>query len=155
MALLISLSGGFGLLGGCATQTPIMHSGTSASQPVEDELFQALGGLEGIENIADQFLYRLADNDKVVHFWRNSNIERFRTQFVSHLCDLSGGPCVYEGDTMEAVHRGMDIRQSHFNSVAETLVLAMEDLHVPTAAINGLIARLAPLHDAVRSQLEN
>lgn len=143
------------LFSGCASYQKSETTVDGAVSQADDGLYRALGGLEGIEGIADQFLFRLSGNDKIVHFWQNTNIERFRTQFVSHLCELSGGPCRYEGDSMADVHRGMDIRQSHFNSVAETLALAMEDQGIPTAAVNALLARLAPLHDAVRNQTDH
>jgi hemoglobin len=116
-----------------------------------DSLYADLGGEAGITDIVDQFLYRLASNEKVVHFFQNSNIDRFRTQIISHLSHISGGPFEYTGDTMRDAHAGMVINQSHFNSVAETLLLSMEDLGYPSSIGNRLVARLAGLEGEVRN----
>lgn len=126
---------GFILLGGCGHIAPR-----------EEALFRDLGGRPGIERITDAFLFELADNRDVLPLFRNTNIQRFREQFSLQLCAISGGGCVYEGDSMIDTHRGMNISRAQFNSVVTDLVDAMDKTAVPVSAQNALLQRLAPLY---------
>lgn len=120
--------------------------------PSERSLYARLGGEAGIEAIVDRFLYHLADNERSLPLFRNTDIERFREKFIEHLCELSDGPCEYSGDSMAATHRGMDITRAQFNSIVETLQRALEDTRTPTGAGNALLARLAALYPEVAGQ---
>ena len=128
-----------GLLSACAT-----------TREDDDSLYLALGAKPGIEALTDRFLFHLAANERALPLFLNTDIERFRDQFSTQLCDLAGGPCTYRGDSMAATHRGMDIDRAQFNSVVEDLISAMEDRDVPVTAQNGLLQRLAPLYGQIR-----
>lgn len=123
----------------------------ACSTPREDDgsLYTALGERAGITALTDRFLYHLADNERALPLFLNTDIERFRKQFSAQLCDVAGGSCSYEGDSMAATHRGMDIDRAQFNSVVEDLISAMEDREIPVAAQNGLLQRLAPLYGEI------
>ncbi|WP_439101212.1 group I truncated hemoglobin [Congregibacter sp.] len=118
-------------------------------EPEPDALYRELGQQQGIEAIVDEFLYALADNERSLPLFANTNIERFRTQFALQLCAVSGGPCQYEGDSMEATHRGMNIDRAQFNTVVSDLIQAMEARDVPTGTQNALLARLAPMYSEI------
>jgi len=62
---------------------------------------------------------------------------------------VSKGPWEYTGDTMEAVHAGMQIDKSQFNRVVELLQNAMTSQGVSYADQNRLIQRLAPMRPAI------
>ena len=72
------------------------------------------------------------------------NITRFKRVFADYICQTADGPCRYTGDSMEEVHRGMNINEAMFNAVVEDLITAMNRQHVPVRVQNRLIARLAP-----------
>lgn len=120
-----------------------------ASQSSGDDLYRELGGTEGITNIADNFLYHIGEDDRVIGFFAESDVERFHSKMIEHICDVSGGPCEYQGDPMREVHAGMDIRETHFNAIVEDLIKAMEDEHVPTRAQNRLLNRFAAMHGEI------
>lgn len=46
--------------------------------------------------------------------------------FWTHLCEVAGGPCTYEGDDMVSTHVGMKISEAHFNRVVDLLIAAMD-----------------------------
>lgn len=116
------------------------------SSPPRDALYYQLGEMPGITTVADNFLYHLGRDDRVVGFFAESDIDRFHEKVIEHICELSGGPCEYTGDPMLETHRGMGINDTHFNAVVEALILAMEDAGLNTTTQNRLLAVLAPLH---------
>lgn len=114
-----------------------------------DRLYDELGGADGVAALVDQFLENLADDARINHFFAETNLERFRTKLIEHLCLVAGGPCTYSGDSMHQVHAGLGIGEAAFNAVVEDLVEAMEHRDIETGTQNRLLARLAPMHDDI------
>lgn len=116
-------------------------------------LYVQLGGVEGIERLADRFVRELAADSEVRSHFEGIDARRFRAQVAAHLCEVADGPCSYAGDSMLEVHRGMEIDQRAFNATVESLIRAMESLRLPVPAQNRLLARLAPMRaDIVTSE---
>ena len=124
-------------------------AGCAHSFVAEDNFYDELGALQGIGNIVDHLLFEIADNEKIVHHFEDTNIDRFREKFIEQICNLSGGPCEYTGDSMSESHGGMDITEAQFNSLVEDLIRAMETLDVPVAAQNRLLAKLVPMYNDI------
>lgn len=112
-------------------------------------LYQQLGGEAGVVAIVDQFLSNLADDQRINHFFVDTNLKRFRERLIEQFCSLSGGPCTYTGDSMQQSHAGMGVGHAHFNALVEDLIEAMEQCKVATGAQNRLLALLAPMHKDV------
>jgi hemoglobin len=119
--------------------------------PTSDRLYRALGETAGITVIVDKFLYRLADDTRIAHFFGDTNIKRFRRLLIEQFCVESGGPCTYTGDSMQIAHTHMHLTDADFNALVEDLVAGMEDAHVPVGAQNGLLAHLAPMYHDIMS----
>jgi len=94
-------------------------------------------------------LVKLGRDPTVRPFFLHSNLELFHEKFTNHLCQIAGGPCEYEGDSMVHVHIGMDINEAEFNRVVEIPIDAMEAEDVPQGLQNRLLARLAPLREDI------
>ncbi|MEA2117309.1 group 1 truncated hemoglobin [Halovibrio sp. HP20-50] len=128
-------------LAGCAHQT------TSAP------LYERLGGKASIDAVVENLLYRIADDPDVVVFFANTNIDLFAESLASQLCDVSGGPCRYEGPPMDRAHQHMGLTDVHFNRVVEHLDAAMQEEGIALGARNELLGRLAPMYsDIMRLQ---
>jgi hemoglobin len=108
-------------------------------------LYDQFGGTAGLQALVDDLLQRFADDEQIAPVFAHTNIARFRSLFVEHLCDVVDGPCTYSGDDMQEVHRGLSIDEAQFNAVVEHLIDAMQARHIPRTAQNQLIARLAPM----------
>lgn len=121
------------LLLGCA-QTP------------SQSLYQQLGEKQGIEALAEQFLYEIAEREAIAKHFENSDLDRFLNKLTEQLCQLSSGPCTYSGDSMQDVHAGMNITHAEFNQTVEALIAAMDNLDLPTTTQNRVLALLAPMH---------
>ena len=124
----------------------LLSTACATTAPKNDNLYQELGGKSGIAAIVEEFLNKLADDQRIVHYFKNTNIKRFRKKLIEQFCVESGGPCQYTGDSMQQVHAGMHLKEMDFNALVEDLTDAMDKLKVPTTAQNKLLARLAPMH---------
>ncbi|XOZ32909.1 group I truncated hemoglobin [Halomonadaceae bacterium KBTZ08] len=124
------------------------------SLPLQAEkatLYNALGKRAGIETLVTGLLERIAKDRRLAPQFRGIDVRRFHHNLTDQLCELSGGPCTYEGKTMRSAHAGMAITETEFNALAEQLILIMEKQGIPTWAQNRLLARLVPLHDHIVS----
>jgi hemoglobin len=126
--LLLSL----GLLVGCANKP-------------KPSLYQQLGEKAGIERLIDSFIYQIGNDEQVFHYFEHTNITHFRQGFITHMCALVAGPCEYSGDSMVAIHTGMNITEKDFNHVVDLLVNAMNEQNIPLTTQNKILYRLAPL----------
>lgn len=121
-------------IGGCAS----LQSNRNTT------LYEALGSMDGIDKLVHEMLINFAGDSRIVERFRDVNIGRFKAGFVTYICDISGGPCQYAGESMRVIHAGHNYTQTEFNAVVESLVSAMEKQKLPVATQNRLLVLLAP-----------
>ncbi len=129
MTILLSLL----LLGGC-------------SQSNRPSLYQQLGGEAGIAAITDGLLHEIEHDQRIVHHFADTDIARFRRLLAEQLCELSGGPCVYSGGTMQQSHTGFNISLADYDALVEGLIKVMQQQNISISAQNQLLALLAPMY---------
>lgn len=108
-------------------------------------LYDELGGMPVIEKITDNFINEISFDQQIAAHFKETKIERFREKLIEQLCNVSGGPCKYTGDSMLDVHQKMNITEGEFNRTVDLLINAMNQAGVAHRTQNKLIARLAPM----------
>jgi hemoglobin len=108
-------------------------------------LYQRLGGKDGVANIANTLIDRVAADPSLKRSFEGSNLGRIKNLLAEQICDLSGGPCHYSGDSMKEVHAGHQISQAEFYGMVATLREVLKADHVSQGASNELVALLAPM----------
>jgi len=112
-------------------------------------LYDRLGGYEVIERfVGDGVDYVLAD-ERINDLFEGVDAENLKFQLSEQICDLSGGPCIYDGMSMEESHFGLDITEAEFNALVEDFQRAMRDNDIPYGLENQVIALLAPMKPAI------
>ena len=122
---------------------------THQSATQSTTLYERLGGQDTIDTVVENLLYRIADDPEVVVFFANTNIDLFAESLASQLCDVSDGPCRYEGPPMDRAHQHMGLTDVHFNRLVEHLDAAMQEEGIALGARNELLGRLAPMYAGV------
>lgn len=125
---------------------PAMAAPTSAKRVAMPGLYQALGEKPGISRLMDDFVARLFKDPRIGDQFKETKPEALQESLTEQICQLSGGPCVYEGTDMQSVHADMDINKGHFNALVEVLQVAMDAQSIPFVQQNRLLALLAPMH---------
>lgn len=128
-SLLVTLI--LGLFSACATQ--------------QVSLYEQIGGETKVAQISDYFIEEIQYDRRILSFFLDSDIDRFREKLSEHICVHIGGPCSYTGDDMVKVHTGMNITEADFNRVVELLINAMNRAEVPHRLQNQVLARFAPM----------
>jgi len=116
---------------------------------LDDSTFQGLGGKSGIKNIVATFVPMILADPRIKESFKDSDIKNLTMRLEEQFCELSGGPCKYQGKDMVDIHDGLNITNAQFNALAEDLQLAMEKVGVPSRVQNKLVAKLAPMQRGI------
>lgn len=115
----------------------------------DDALYRAWGGKEGIRAVMDDFVPRLKGDPRIGSFFKDTNPKHLASQLTEQLCQLAGGPCVYEGPDMKSAHEEMGVRRADFHALVEVLQQSMAAKGIAFADQNRMLALLAPMHREV------
>ncbi len=116
-----------------------------AVRAADASLYDALGGQAGIESLVDVYVERLATSPASARSFEGSNRPRIKQHLAAQLCQLAGGPCRYESDSMVLVHANLGITEREFFAGVESLRRLLRERGVPLGATNRLLALLAPM----------
>lgn len=125
-------------------QTAAMPTVSPTTAPVG--LYAALGEKAGIVRLVDDFVERLVHHPRIGNQFKDTKPAALKESLVEQFCQISAGPCVYEGSSMKEVHADMDITKGDFNALVEALQAAMDAQGIAFAQQNRLLALLAPMH---------
>jgi hemoglobin len=118
----------------------------------DDALYRALGELPGIQSLIGVFIVQIVSDPRLLPFFRNAKPEHINKQLVSQVCELTGGPCVYQGPDMATAHENFTITAADFNALVEALQRAMDQRGIALSTQKRLLALLAPMsQDIVNS----
>jgi hemoglobin len=120
-------------------------SKTKAATPGSKELYDRLGGQAAIVAVVDDFIGRVAADDRIKIRFSNTDIPRLKSLLVEFVCLATGGPCHYSGQDMETSHAGMELVDEEFNALVEDLAATLDKFKVPAKEKNELLGALGPL----------
>jgi len=126
--------------------TPPTAALSASPASVDSALYRSLGEKAGISRLMDDFVNRLAADPRLSEAFRESNLPHLKEQLTEQICQVAGGPCVYQGVDMRTAHEDMNIRRAQFNALVEDLQQAMDQEGIPFRQQNRLLAILAPMY---------
>jgi hemoglobin len=148
MRLLLTFSSFVVLTSSCAT-TAAPHEAVGAKPAEAAKLYQRLGGQPAVEAVVDDFVGRLAKDERVNATFAGSHVPRLRKRLVELVCFATGGPCTYSGRDMKTVHTGMNITHASFDIVVGHLVATLERFKVPAGEKSELLGLLGPMRSDI------
>jgi hemoglobin len=108
-------------------------------------LYERLGGQSGVAAISDMLIDRVSADARLGRSFKDADLGRIKRLLAEQLCDLSGGPCHYTGDSMKEVHAGHHISEAEFYGMVDALRTILKERGVGIAATNQLLRLLAPM----------
>ncbi len=115
----------------------------------EDSLYQQLGGKAAIDAAVEAFYVKVLADDRVKHFFDDVSMEKQRRKQKEFLSAALGGPLPWTGKDMRKAHADMNLKEEHFNAIAENLVATLKDLKISDELIGKVIAVVATTKDDV------
>jgi len=131
---------------GCNTMESTSGSGMYKSTAIADKpLYDRLGGKPAIAAVVDDFVGRVAADNRINGKFANTDIPRLKMLLVEQICQASGGPCTYSGRSMKATHAGMGVSSSDFDALVGDLVATLNKFKVPEREKSELLGALGPM----------
>ena len=121
----------------------LLCAGLAAAAP--SPLYDRLGGETGVAAIAGALIDRVSTDPVLGRSFKDANLDRIKTLLAEQICELSGGPCRYSGDSMRQVHAGHHISEAEFYGMVADLRVVLKERHVSQGATNELLRLLAPM----------
>jgi len=141
-------------VGGILMIAAILVSVSSASllgqSMKEKSLYDRLGGKKAIAAVVDEFVGRVAADNRINAFFGATasdpaRLKTFKGNLVDQICQASGGPCKYKGKDMKKAHMGMGVSGADFNALVEDLVGALDKFKVGAHEKDQLLGALGPM----------
>ncbi len=109
-----------------------------------NSLFERIGGMPVLTKMVDEFIDEVAVSARTKRSFDGIKLKVLKESVVSQLCKLTGGPCVYEGETMLNSHRDAKITEAEFDAFVDMFRNTLNK-HVATREKNELLKILAPM----------
>lgn len=89
-------------------------------------LYERLGGEESIVNISNDLVDLHCKNPLIQARFVNSDNAKLKKMVADFFITGSGGPAIYEGEGMLAVHKGMNISDNEYMSAVDDVMKALD-----------------------------
>lgn len=93
---------------------------------MSSSLYERLGGSDKITQISIDIVDLHLENTTVANRFVNSDIDKLKKTVAEFFITGTGGPNLYKGADMRAVHRGMNISAIEFVAVLDDALEAMQ-----------------------------
>src|SRR5579864_3984009 len=96
-------------------------------------LYKRLGGYDAIAAVTDDFIARIATDQKLSKFFVNLSDHskaRVRQHVVDLMCATTGGPCVYLGLDMKTAHKGLNITEAEWQAALDDFTTTLDKFGV-------------------------
>ena len=93
---------------------------------MSESLYERLGGTEGITQIARDLVDNHAKNPETAKRFADSDLDQVKLVAAEFFITGSGGPNVYKGKDMVAVHKAMNISNNEFIAVLDDAMAALD-----------------------------
>lgn len=109
-----------------------------------NSLFNRIGGMPALTKFVDEFIDEVATSPRTKRSFEGIKLKALKESVVAQLCKLTGGPCIYEGETMLNAHRDAKISEAEFDAFVDMFRNTLNK-YLPTAEKNELLKLLAPM----------
>ncbi|ABD11943.1 group 1 truncated hemoglobin [Frankia sp. CcI156] len=112
-------------------------------------IYDTIGGATAVQAAVDDFYVRVTADPVLAPLFANRDLPRLKEHQRAFIAAVIGGPEVYRGRDMAAVHATLGLTDAHFDAVVDHLLAALTGLGVPTETTGQIGAALAPLRSDV------
>jgi hemoglobin len=111
----------------------------------KEPLFFRMGGEAKLKPAMDELVEIMLEDERINFAFAQTELSKFKHLLYTQLCELAGGPCIYDGRDMRTAHAKLPISNAQFNALTEDLYIAFDRVGVSYALQNEMIALLAPM----------
>jgi hemoglobin len=115
-------------------------------------LYDRLGGKPAIQAVVDDFIGNVAADARINQRFAGADIPKLKSRLVDQICEASGGPCKYTGQSMKVAHAGMKITDAEFGALVQDLVKSLAKFKVAAREQQELLGALGGMKGDIVGQ---
>lgn len=123
-----------------------MAACTSTPRGHHAKLYDRLGQQAGIDRVTSRVIDRIAQDPRTKRSFKDVKLSTLKNSIAQYLCNISDGPCTYEGANMADAHSQTNNTATEFDVMVQVLREELDADGVPQGAKNELLKRLAPTY---------
>lgn len=119
-----------------------------STQPQPPSLYTRLGGDKAIVAVVQDLSIRLVNDPRVKKYFvqtSGNQLRLFKQRLYERICIRSGGPCMYQNETVALSTEGMKISDKEFSALLEDLSITMNKLNIGQMEQREIMTILTPL----------
>lgn len=106
-------------------------------------LYDRLGGHDGIRAVVDDFYTRLRADEELGPFFRNADMEKLRRTQTDFLCEAAGGPEIYDADPVREAHLHVPFTPALLERATELLYDSLAEFDVADEDADAVVQAVA------------
>ena len=115
------------------------------------ELYDRLGGRDGIRAVVDVFYDRLLADDELGPFFADANVEMLRRTQTDFLCEAAGGPETYDAQPVREAHLTVPFEPVHIERAVDLLYQSLAEFDVPEEDAEKVVGAVAAYEEELLS----
>jgi len=112
-------------------------------------LYQQIGGKAALSAAVDLFYVKVLADERVNHFFEDVNMKAQQEKQKAFLAAALGAPTPWTGKDIRKAHANLDLRESDFAAIAETLEATLTKLKLSEELIGRIMAIVASTRNDV------
>ena len=120
----------------------------------DKNLYELLGGADGVDLAVENFYRKVLVDERVNHFFEDVDMDQQIAKQKGFLTMVFGGPNHYTGRDMRKGHAHLierGLNDTHVDVILELLGQTLQEMHVP----QNLIDQVSQIAESVRSDVLN
>ena len=105
-------------------------------------IYERIGGEATIDKLIDGFYDRVLSDPELKPFFEHTSMEKQRRMQKEFFSAALGGPSVYRGASLQAVHAGRGITSHHLTRFTDHLIDSLEAYQIDDADVNSIVAKI-------------
>lgn len=116
---------------------------------MSQSIYEKYGGFATVSRIVMRLYDQILDDDDLGPFFDDTDMPKLIDHQTKFVASLMGGPASFTDAHITGAHRGMDIRDKHFDRLKQLVGATLDEFGVETAdtqeVLDGIEARRAAL----------
>ncbi|NPV63276.1 MAG: group 1 truncated hemoglobin [Methanotrichaceae archaeon] len=112
------------------------------------KLYERLGGYNAIAAVVDSLMAKMGEDARISRYFvghGDDSKRRLRQLQMDMICEATGGPCFYTGRDMKAVHKGLGISGTEWQTMISYLIGILENFGVAETEQKEVLSLLSGL----------
>jgi hemoglobin len=114
----------------------------AAEEKMAETMFERYGGFASVSRVVSEFYDRALDSPVISGYFVKVDMKRLIDHQTKFIAQVMGGPVSFSNESLERVHKDLDITEAAFSEMAKLLGETLEDFDLEAADVDAILAEI-------------